>query len=251
MPQASATTTDIMTWVKAVNDYVHAIMGRTVPVLPSFLLAADSPYAASFAAGAAPVGADEPTVMAWLRRLARVRPNITSFHDVLLASESLTGSEPGLTAAQLPVEAGAAWIGLPFGDAAPPKTRLATVVSTPSPIDPSTAFCGLLFDTWTEQLPGLTSVATANGYESAEVTGVAFTVDAPDAYPPQAILLAAAPDPSAGWSLDILYDVVQETLNLAKIRTVDLGDLPRLGRVLPGLHSGSNLDSVFTAAKVQ
>jgi hypothetical protein len=190
--------------------------------------------------------------MTWLRRMARVRPNIATFHDVLLANEALNASEPGLTTTQLPVQPGSPWIGLPFDDAAPPKARMSVVVSTPLPIDSSVAFCGLLFDTWTEQLPGLTSVADpAKGYESAEVTGVAFTVDAPDAYPPQAILLAVAPDASAGWSLDILSDVLVETLNLAKIRTVDLGDLPRLNRVLPGLHSGFSLDNVFTAAKVQ
>ena len=62
--------------------------------------------------------------------------------------------------------------------------------------------------------------------------------------------MAVAPDASAGWSLDILFDVVHETLTLAKVRTVDLGDLPRLNRVLPGLHTGSRLDNVFTEAKV-
>jgi hypothetical protein len=125
-----------------------------------------------------------------------------------------------------------------------PKARLATVVSTSAPIDPAAEFCGLLFDTWTEQLPGLTSVTTS-GYEPAEVTGMAFSVDAPDAYPPQAILLAVIPDQSRGWALDFLFDVVQETLELAKMRTVDLGDLPRLGRVIPALHSSSNTDNLL------
>jgi hypothetical protein len=151
----------------------------------------------------------------------------------------------------LPLEAGAQWIGLPYGDAPPPKARLATVLSSPAPVDPSVAFCGFLFDHWTEQLPGLTSVASpTKGYEASEVTGLAFTVDAPDAYPPQAILLAMNPNPTTVWSLEILYDVVRETLDLAKTRAADLGDLPRLGRVLPAIHSGFNLDGVFNAAKV-
>jgi hypothetical protein len=226
-------------------------MGKVIPLLLSFSLPAGSAYAASFAAGAVPVGSDQPALLAWLRRLARIRPNIAAFHDVLLACESIGASEPALVTAQLPAENGARWIGLPFGENTPPKARLATVVSTPTPIDPAQPFCGLVFDTWTEQIPGLTTVANpVKGYESSEVTGVAFTVDAPDAYPPQAILLAVAPDPSAVWSADVLVDIVQETLDLAKIRTVDLGDLPRLGRVLPAVHSGSNLDGVFNAAKV-
>jgi hypothetical protein len=248
-PPDGSSGSAISSWLKATAGYVQGVMGKTVPILPSFLIPAGSDYAAAFAAAASPVGGDAPDVTAWLRRLGRVRPNAAALYDVLLANAALAGGEPDLTAAQLPVEPGARWIGLPFEGAPPPKARVGIVASTPTPIDPSAAFCGLLFDNWTEQLPGLSSVADpAKGYEAAEVTGLAFTVDGPDAYPPQAILLAVAPDPNAGWSLDILYDVVSETLDLAKMRTVDLGDLPRLGRVLPALHSGSSLDEVIGAA---
>ena len=128
-------------------------------------------------------------------------------------------------------------MGLPFDQAATaPKARLCTVALTPAAIDVNAEFCGILFDNWTEQLPGLTSVTTANsGYEAAEVTGVSFTVEAPDAYPPQSILLAIAPDQTAGWSLDILLDVVTETLELAKVRMVDLGDLIPAGPCFAGV----------------
>jgi hypothetical protein len=233
----------------AVTDFVQAIAGKAVPVLPTYQLPAGSAYAASFAAGAQPAGADAPAAIAWLRRMARVRPRVAALHDVLLAAESLTSSGLGLTAAQFPAAAGAIWVGLPFGNGAPPKARVAALVSTPAPIDPAQAFCGFAADTWTERLPGLTAVASpAKGYEPAEVTGVSFTVDAPDAYPPQTVLLAVAPDPIAGWSLDVLFDVVQETFEMAKIRSVDLGDLPRFGRVLPAIHSASNVDSILAKA---
>jgi len=251
VPSSGAAPADVSRWLDAVNRYVQNITGKAVPIVATFLLPPSSSYAASFALNAVPVGADEPAVMAWLRRTARVRPGVALLHDVLLATEVLDLTPSALTVAQLPVEVGAKWVALPFGDSAPPKARLATIVCTPFPIDPTTAFCGLVFDKWTEHLPGLTTVADpARGYESAEVTGVAFTVDAPDAYPPQALLLAIAPDPATGWSLDVLLDVVQETLELAKIRSVDLGDLPRLGRVLPAIHSGSNVDGMLNAAGV-
>jgi hypothetical protein len=250
-PAAGAAQGDILVWLRGVADYAQAIWGRTVPLAPSFSLPATSPYAAAYATGAAPTGATAPAVMAWLRRLARVRQSLSPLSDVLLMRAVVAGSDVGLTVAQLPAEPGARWIGLPYADAPPPKAGLSVVLSTPAPIDPSAPFCGLAFDNWTEQLPGLTSLADpAKGYEAAEVTGVAFTVEGPEAYPPQAIMLAVAPDPAAGWSLDILFDVVQETLDLAKIRTVDLGDLPRLGRVLPALYSGSQLDSVIAAAGI-
>jgi hypothetical protein len=172
---------------------------------------------------------------------------------LLLASEAMLKVSPAITVAQLPATAGEPWVALPFVDGVPiPKARLSTVAMTPAPIDVNAEFCGILFDNWTEHLPGLTSVAAGTtGYETAEVTGVSFTVQTPDAYPPQAILLAIAPDPSHGWSLDVLLDVVTETLELAKIRSVDLGDLPRLGRVLPALHTTGNVDSMLEAAGLQ
>jgi hypothetical protein len=230
---------------------VQSIIGTTIPITAAYLLPADSVYAQSFVAGNAPTGSDETAVMIWLRRLARVRPNCASAHDLLLAGEALQGSLPSITVAQLPVNAGEQWVGLPFNTAVAPKARLCTVVLTPSTIDVNAEFCGLLFDNWTEQLPGLTSVATAAfGYDPSEITGMSFTVETPDAYPPQSILVAVAPDQTAGWSLDILCDVVQETLELAKVRMVDLGDLVRLGRVLPALHSSTNVDDMLTQAGV-
>ena len=63
--------------------------------------------------------------------------------------------------------------------------------------------------------------------------------------------MAIAPHQSKGWSLDILLDVVKETLEMAKIRSVDLGDLPRLGPVLPALHSTGNVDFMLDAAGLQ
>ncbi len=245
-PDANASSSDISAWVTAVTQYTQSITGAGIPLVPVFLLAADSDYAAAFAAGAAPTGADAPTVMAWLRRVARIRTGSAALHETVLAVEALQGATVDLTVAQLPPATGSPWTGLPFTGATPPAARLALVLSTPAPIDPTTAFCGFVCDTWTEQVPGLTTIAAGTrGYEPAEVTGMAFTVDAPDAYAPQSILLAIAPDQTQGWSLDILLDTVKETLDLAKIRTADLGDLPRLGRVLPVVHSGFNVDQLI------
>jgi hypothetical protein len=250
LPAADSKPLFFTRWLDRVTSYVQEITGKTVPVVATFTLPATSTYADSLAAGATPVGADAPAVRAWMRRLATVRPRIAALHDALIAAEAL-GTTPSLTAVQLPVQAGARWIGLPYEKASAPKTRVGLVLSTPAPIDPAAAFCGLAIDTWTESLPGITAVTEpSRGHEPMEVTGMAFTVDAPDAYPPQAILLAVAPDPSRPWSLDVLLDIVRETLELAKVRAVDLGDLPRLGRVFPAIQSGTNVDDMLTKAGV-
>jgi hypothetical protein len=252
-PASDAPAADFAQWFRATTDYVQGIAGKIVPLTASYQLQPDSAYAKSFAPESAPSGSDETAVMAWLRRLARVRPNCQAVHDLLLANEAFLEALPAITVAQLPVSQGEQWIGLPFDQSAPaPGARLCTVALTPAPVDVNAEFCGLLFDNWTEQLPGLTSVTTADsGYEAAEVTGVSFTVETPDAYPPQSILLAIAPDQSWGWSLDVLLDVVKETLELAKVRMVDLGDLLRLGRVLPALHTTNNVDTMLSEAGVK
>jgi hypothetical protein len=248
-PGAGAKPADVTNWLAAVTQYVQGIVSMNIPLVPTYLLPPDSDYAAALAPGVAPVGADAPAVMAWLRRIARVRANSAAMHDALLSMETLQGAPITLTTTQLPPAAGAQWVGLPFTGIAAPTARLAHVLSTPVPIDPAAAFCGFSCDTWTEQVPGLTTVASGTrGYEPAEVTGMAFRVDAPDAFAPQGVLLAIAPDQSQGWSLDVLLDTVRETLELAKIRTVDLGDLPRLGRVLPAIHSGFNVDQMIQGA---
>jgi hypothetical protein len=247
-PADTAPPADLSRWLQSATDYAEAIAGRSVPLLPTFVLPSDSAFAASFSPAAAPSGADRAAVIAWLRRIGRVRPAVAALSDVLLATEALDVSTFPLALAQLPPEPGARWIGLPFGDAPPAKARVATVMMTAGRVDPATAFGGLVADSWVEHLPGLTTVAAGGTYEAAEVTGLAFTVDAPDAYPPQAILLAVAPEAGRGWSLDVVLDVVRETLDLAKMRGVDLGDLPRLGRVLPFNRAGGNVETMLKSA---
>jgi hypothetical protein len=251
-PAADAAISQLTAWVKATAEYVGGIAGTSILLLPVYRLPAGSPYAGAFAAGAAPGGADFSAVMVWLRRLSRIRPQIAAFHDVLLAVEAFDSTRPGIAVAQLPTESGANWAALPFPEGKPTKARISLVLSTPAAIDPAAPFCGFVCDTWTERLPGATTVAYGErGYEASEVTGMAFKADTPDATAPQAVLLALAPDPAKGWSFDVLFDTVKETLELAKIRTVDSGDLLRLGRILPAIHSSSFVDEMLADAAAQ
>jgi hypothetical protein len=251
-PTADAKGSVVTAWLGAVTEYVHGIVGTGIPLIPVYALPKSSQYAAAFAEGAAPQGADLAAIMVWMRRISRVRAGSAALHDVLLAAEVLQSASPGLTAVQLPVVRDTLWAGLPFPGGSPPKVRIGLVFSKPAAIDPAAPFCGFVCDTWTEQLPGVTAVASKDrGYEASEVTGLAFKVDTPAAAAPQAVLLAIAPDPAAGWSIDILFDTVKETLDLAKIRSVDLGDLVRLGRVLPAIRTSSSVDQMLSdAAKI-
>jgi hypothetical protein len=249
LPGPNAKDSEVSAWLRGVTEYIQEVTGTGVPVIPAYVLPADSFYAAAFDPKNAPVDASPSEMMAWLRRIARVRANAATLHDLLLAAEVLQQGAPPLTAAHVPAEEGARWAALPFPDGAPPAARIALVLSTPATVDPAAGFCGLVFDSWTEQVPGLTHVAGGDrGYEASELTGLAFKVDTPDSEPPQAALLAIAPDPARGWSFDILFDTVKETFELAKMRPVDLGDLYRFGRILPAIHSSPNVDTMLANA---
>jgi hypothetical protein len=247
-PGDGGSASDGQRWLDQVTQIVQSILGKGTPVVATHTLPAGSIYAAAMAAEAAPIGAERPAVLAWMRRIARVRSRVAALHDTLMATEVL-GTTTALATAQLPVQK-SQWIGLPFEKGAKPATRVALVLATPVPVDPAQAFCGLAIDGWSEPLPGVTSVNPARGHESVEMTGVAFTVDAPDACAPQAVLLAVPATPAPRWSTEALTNVVRETLELAKIRGVDLGDLPRLGRILPAIQGGHHVDDMLRQAGV-
>jgi hypothetical protein len=66
-------------------------------------------------------------------------------------------------------------------------------------------------------------------------TGVAVNANAPGARPPQTILVALSAD-GAAWDGERLGRLLEETLALARMRTVTLQQLPYAGRYLPALY---------------
>ena len=77
----------------------------------------------------------------------------------------------------------------------------------------------------------------------AEQTGVAFHYDDAGAEAPQAVLLAVPPDRGAAvWTPDTLVAVLLETLELAKIRGVEVEMLDELGQLLPAVYPAWNTE---------
>jgi hypothetical protein len=83
---------------------------------------------------------------------------------------------------------------------------------------------GFVCDQWTEVLPD-------GGPD--EVAAIAIHHDRPDARAPQVLLLAVPPDTGRGWRMEDLHAIVDDTFELARLRTLDLLDLPDLGGVFP------------------
>ncbi len=137
------------------------------------------------------------------------------------------------TLAQLPARAPDRWLALALepGAPRPPSGRVALAAWISGNRDFTQPLTGLLLDEWPEQIPS-----------TGESTGVAFHYQAPTARAPQALLMAVHPDPGRGWRDATLLATLNETLELAKARTVDLDTLQELGQLLPALYVPFNAD---------
>ena len=66
--------------------------------------------------------------------------------------------------------------------------------------------------------------------------GTGAVIFSPGARPPQTIMLAVPPQPIDAWTIDDLAEIVGETLDLAKVRMVDLSSVAWAGRFIPTLY---------------
>jgi hypothetical protein len=91
--------------------------------------------------------------------------------------------------------------------------------------DGADASTGIELDAWTEVVPLPQGTAA-----------VAANLTAPDARAPNLILLAVPPDVTRPWTQEALLSVVDETLELADCRMVDLDATRRVPAVLPAVY---------------
>jgi len=210
----------------------RAMAGSEFACLPSFSPVDGGWHAVTTGDGVAPPAA----LRTWLGRVAGVRGSMAVLDQVHIQSAAL-----GLPVADSPYAvqrpAGEAWVGGPAGPVRPSGPRLHLVLPLGRP-PRGMPLRGLVVDEWNEALPAAT-----------EVTGLAFHVDTPGSAPPQSILVAVPPDPNAtSWDAATLSATLHETLDLAKIRTVDMDALASLGQLLPALYVANNTagDTVST-----
>ncbi|WP_207934200.1 hypothetical protein, partial [Actinomadura sp. KC06] len=209
-------------WLRMVSDVLSGLLGARLPLVPRLT---------GVAVGPRPPGASGSAIGAWLGRYAAVRPAARAWHETLL----LTGGAGSHTAAQEPMRTAAdPWIGGTFDPDDRPPAQWHLVCHLPRPIGPGEPLAGIVLDEWAETLPGSDGAVGGAGKGPHELTGVTFHYDRPDAKAPQAVLIAVPPDPVRGWTSDVLALAVHDTLELAKLRAVDLGDLPMLDNLLPG-----------------
>jgi hypothetical protein len=114
---------------------------------------------------------------------------------------------------------------LPFPAPLGPDPVTSLVAHVLGDLDPARGMAVLVLDEFVETVPA-----------AETTTALSFGFDAPGARPPQSILLAVPPVPGVAWTVDSLAGVIGETLDLAKIRMVDLSSVAWAGRFVPAIY---------------
>lgn len=194
------------------TERMRNVFGGEFLALPRFTAANGSELAQSLAASTQLQGGDRLAACTWFARSQRVREGVLRLGASLHAAESIgTGDRMRLAVAQLPHQDGDRWVGLPFEPPhAFPAGRLSLVLQGGDTLDTAQAMAGMLVDEWVEIVPS-----------THETTAIAFQYNPPDACAPQAILVAVPPVPGQPWTPWNLQRVLLETLDLARLRTID------------------------------
>ena len=219
-------------WTERASQILSNIAGERFPIMSAFAaVPGGGGLATSLARPGNLDGADLPGMMTWLRRLARVRPHVSDFHDLALAMELRDGAgPPSLRVIQAP-SAGPdeTWA----VNARPGAAQRTALLQVPAEVRGDAPVCGWLIDGWTERIPGLTSFSGSDISSRTELAGLSFHYNQPDARAPHAILVAVPPDVSKPWTAEMLLHVLGETFDLARIRSVEHRDLPRRTPIVP------------------
>ena len=211
--------------LESARERLTALCGSRQPLLVAFDAPSEDDARTDLGGGPVRIaGADPPALRAWLHDHARVRPACAALQRAHDLSESLgCPARLDLRATQLPLSADR-WI---EDDPEPPHGAADVVAARAYSGNLPARVVGLAVDAWTTTVPAAT-----------HATGLAFHYDEPDATPPQAILVAVAPDvrperQPADWDLDTLLDVVRSTIALAGERAIAAELWPEATVTLP------------------
>lgn len=220
-------------------ERLRIIFGKALVVLPRFDAGNAAELAKAFADSTKVQDGDPLAAVTWFQRCSRVRDGVARLAAALRYSEALnTGESLNLTIGQLPHQAKDRWVALPLEAGQQiGGGRLSLVVQSTAPIKPRQPLAGLLIDEWVEIIPN-----------AKETTGITFQFNPPDSFAPQSILLAVPPVPGQAWTVGTLQRVLLETLDLARLRTIDPEALGQASQYLPALHLAfnANNDTVST-----
>ena len=151
----------------------------------------------------------------WVYSLARVREKVYHWENVVNLKEAFTKTTMDLLPIQLPYKTNDSWLALEFpADYDITSDKILYTAHYAKPFDKAKRQCGLLLDEWTEVIPSKT-----------EDVGITFHYDKPNSEAPQVLLLAMPSEFKGSWEWNNLLDIVNDTLNQAKKRAIEPGQI--------------------------
>ncbi|HKJ58570.1 MAG TPA: hypothetical protein VKA37_05025, partial [Halobacteriales archaeon] len=213
---------------------LEALFGEAFTVLVPFEPTAPGELASALdpGHGEALQNGDPLAVERWFDRTSRLRDDARTFGRALTYGETFGARSPAdgarFRVGQLPYEDGDDWVGLPDAWTDEHPSGRLSVVAHVQGDQPGDRYVGLFVDEYVETVPNET-----------ETTGLSVHYDRPASQAPQSMLLAVPPT-DEDWSVETLVDVVRESVELAKLRTVDRDALDAGGHLLPGLALPTN-----------
>ena len=186
-------------------------------------------------------------VRRFVRDLGTVRTQVGRLAEALLLEGAL-GHRRDLRVAQItgrtatgPGVGTDRWLAGPLPPAGPwpdgPVTHL--VLDTVGTVGTAGAgsLAGIVIDGWVEDLPMQVGpkARSEDPRPDRARTGLAVRADAASARPPQTVLAAVSPD-GRRWTADTLRAVIEQTVDLARVRMVTLETLAGQGLMLPALY---------------
>lgn len=238
---AALATADDVASEKLLITRLKAIFGRSMPVLPRFVVAQPSAVDAAFAASPALQTSDALASTKWLHQVGKVRPVAQQLLEVMQIGEALSERMlRRLTVAQYPYAPGDRWAGLPFNPANPPEGGRVSIVSVPGgEVEWSLPAHGLVFDEWTEAVP-----------RARQTTSLVVHYDAPQAQAPQAVLVLSTLSNVLAWSLPMIRGALGRTLDAARRRLADVTVLEEGGHFIPAVFIPTSGPGAALAADV-
>lgn len=217
----------------AAREVLDVVCGGDMPFAPLFEppAAAELANALAHTATAAFIDPDpvqrQSAIREFERGVTRVRPALDPWRRLEILAGALGREQVSRALAQLPYEAAARWVALPFDqeEERPKPGRTSILFYQADTPGVNLPWAGFLLDHWAEMIPSPT-----------EQTGVAFHYDDPGSEAPQTVLVAVPPFPDAEqWELLWLVQTLKETMEMARIRAVDGELLGELSQLLPAI----------------
>ena len=210
---------------------LQALFGESFVVLPACDASGVAEEQRADFDSALPAHPAEDRIWLWLQQVAETHPRVRRLETFLLAAEAWGKITPSLSVAQLPRQSNLEWQALAdteMTSAGRAHGRIngvqSVVALVPADFDVGNV-TGLVIDDWTETLPA-----------ASVTTGISLEYDQPASQAPQCFLLAVPGNfDEDAWTAEHLAGIVRDTMELARVRLVDLDALPDVGGLAPAL----------------